>query len=76
MKVGVVYGGSSPEAKISCKTKDAVVNSLRNLSLDYEEIQLDCNFIKNIEKSGVEVVFNACHGLYGEDGRLSGMLDI
>mgnify|MGYP003337645508 CR=1 FL=1 len=46
MKVGVVYGGSSPEAKISCKTKDAVVNSLRNLSLDYEEIQLDCNFIK------------------------------
>ncbi len=76
MKVGVVYGGSSPEASISVKTKDSVVASLKRLGLKYEEIELNSDIVKNIEKLSIDIVFNACHGLHGEDGRLPGMLDI
>ncbi|MBL6621444.1 MAG: D-alanine--D-alanine ligase [Rickettsiales bacterium] len=76
MKVGVVYGGMSPEASISVKTKDSVVAALKRLGIKYEEIELNSDIVKNIEKLSINIVFNACHGLHGEDGRLPGMLDI
>ena len=41
------------------------------------EIDLDPrNFGKQLAESKAEVVFNAVHGLYGEDGRLQTLLEI
>ena len=76
MKVGVVYGGMSPEASISVKTKDSVVAALKRLGIKHEEIELNSDIVKNLQRLSIDVVFNACHGLHGEDGRLPGMLDI
>ena len=76
--VAVVMGGPSAEREVSLNTGAAVANALREYGYtNVVEIDLDPrNFGKQLAESKAEVVFNAVHGLYGEDGRLQTLLEI
>lgn len=76
--VAVVMGGPSAEREVSLNTGAAIANALREYGYtNVVEIGLDPrNFGKQLAESKAEVVFNAVHGLYGEDGRLQTLLEI
>ena len=75
--VAVVMGGPSAESEISLITGKAISIALRERGYEVKEINLDpCNFSEQVKASGAQVVFNAVHGLYGEDGRLQSALEM
>jgi len=76
-KIGVVMGGPSAEREVSLNTGAAIVNALREKNYDVVGIDLDpTHFVEQLRENGIEVVFNAIHGLFGEDGRLQGALEL
>lgn len=76
-KIGVVMGGPSAEREVSLNTGKAIVTALKEKEYDVVGIDLDPpHFVEQLRENGVEVVFNAIHGLFGEDGRLQGALEL
>lgn len=75
--VAVVMGGPSAEREVSLVTGAAIAGALREKGYNVTEIDLDPKKLaEQLEKCGAKVVFNAVHGLYGEDGRLSAVLEM
>lgn len=76
-KIAVVLGGPSKEREVSLKTGEAIYQAL--LSKNYNVVKLDLqpdNFASQLRENHIDVVFNAVHGLYGEDGSMQGLLDM
>ena len=76
--VAVVMGGPSAEREVSLNTGAAIASALREAGYtNVVELDLDPhNFAAQLAECKAEVVFNAVHGLYGEDGRLQTLLEI
>ena len=76
-RVAVVMGGPSKEREVSLNTGNAILNALKEKGYDAVAIDLDPeHIVDQLKASGAKVVFNAVHGLYGEDGRLQGILEM
>ncbi|MFA7068719.1 MAG: D-alanine--D-alanine ligase, partial [Acidaminococcaceae bacterium] len=76
-RVAVVMGGPSAEREISFMTGNAIVQGLREKGYDVVPIDLEpANLTQQLISSGATVVFNAVHGLYGEDGRMQSVLEM
>ena len=76
-RVAVVMGGPSKEREVSFRTGHAVMEALKSKGYDVTAIDLDPeNFAQQLKATGATVVFNAVHGLYGEDGRMQGCLEM
>ena len=75
-KIAVVYGGASNEREVSIKSKDAICKALDIAKKGYVAIELSKNLPKDLYNNNINLVINAMHGKYGEDGRLPAMLDI
>jgi D-alanine-D-alanine ligase len=75
-RVGVLSGGLSSEREISERSARSVVAALRERGYDVCEIAADRDVAHALRAAGVEVVFNALHGRYGEDGCIQGMLEV
>ncbi|MEG1727869.1 MAG: D-alanine--D-alanine ligase [Acidaminococcaceae bacterium] len=76
-KIAVVMGGPSAEREISLVTGAAIAQALREKNYEVETIDLEPkNFAQQLADSKAQVVFNAVHGLYGEDGRLQSVLEM
>lgn len=76
-KIGVIAGGPSAEADVSRNTGKAVVKALQTLGYDAEMIELvPDQFVRTMAEKKIDVVFNALHGKYGEDGILQGMCEM
>ena len=73
-KVLILAGGYSKEREISIKTAKAVFKQIKN---DYKCKILDPlnGFIKEIKKFKPNIIFNALHGRYGEDGYIQLILE-
>jgi D-alanine-D-alanine ligase len=71
-RVGVLMGGPSAERDVSLRSGAAVAKGLRARGYDVAEIILDSRSV-NIP-SGVEAVFIALHGEFGEDGGVQAIL--
>ncbi len=73
-KILILAGGYSVERDISIKKAKAVFNQIKN---DYKCKILDPKngFIKEIRKFKPNVIFNALHGRYGEDGYIQLILE-
>lgn len=74
-KIVIVEGGPSSEAEISRKTGSAIYNALKELN--HNVIKLEFNpetFTEDIKNLDVDIVFNAVHGKYGEDGYIAASL--
>ena len=82
-RVAVVYGGRSSEREVSLATGRAVGQALEARGhqvtmidpRDPQAPERHLDLLDAIERAGAEVVFNALHGTYGEDGCLQGLLD-
>lgn len=74
--VAVVLGGPSSEAEISRVTGGAIANALREKGYNAQEVELKpAELLADLKAMNAKVVFNAVHGMYGEDGRLQSMLE-
>ena len=75
-KILILAGGYSKEREISLKTANSVYKELRkNKKFKLEICEPDGNFLKKINKFRPNVVFNALHGQFGEDGYIQSILE-
>ena len=74
-KILILGGGYSKERSISLKSAKAVIKSVKN---EYKVRFVDpCNdFFKTVESFKPDVIFNALHGRFGEDGYIQSILEI
>ncbi|KYZ77108.1 D-alanine--D-alanine ligase [Anaerosporomusa subterranea] len=76
-KIAVLMGGPSAEREVSLNTGKAIQDALTVKGYEVVGIDLEpARFMEQINESGAEIVFNAVHGLYGEDGAVQGALDM
>jgi len=78
MKVLVLKGGISSEREVSLTSGKGVVEAAREEG--YEVVDYDFtgdieDLVVTIKREKPDVVFNALHGQYGEDGRIQSLLD-
>jgi len=76
MKIGVLMGGISNEREVSILSGQNVVKGLRGKGYDADPIIVRNDFEKRVnEYSKYDVLFNALHGYFGEDGQIQRILD-
>ena len=77
-KILVMMGGFSAEREVSLVTGAGVSEALKKIGYDVLSYDLKNinDFIKTIKDYKPDVVFNALHGNYGEDGTIQGLLDL
>ena len=76
-KIAVLVGGPSSEAEVSRRSGKNVFNALLQLGYKNTEIiEVDKNLTENLKTKKIEVVYNAMHGKYGEDGCIQGLLEV
>ena len=74
-RVTVLNGGWSAEREISLVTGQEVASALRGGGYEVTVIDAGENLSANITASNPDVVFNALHGRWGEDGCVQGLLE-
>lgn len=76
-KIIVLMGGPSSEAEISRLTGNAILKALKNKGHNAEGMEfVPETMVEDIKRSGCDIVFNAVHGKYGEDGRIAAALEM
>ncbi len=67
-KVLVVLGGTSGERKVSLASGKACIRALKNTGFSVSTFDPKKKKYNLIKKNKIDVIFNALHGKYGEDG--------
>lgn len=78
-KVGVLMGGMSSEREVSLNSGANVADALKQAGYDVFTIDVTADIpaiVATIEREKPDVLFNALHGKYGEDGCIQGLLDL
>ena len=73
--VAVLMGGLSAERSVSLSTGQECATALRQAGYNVVEIDAGVNLEKSLRKVNPDVVFNALHGRWGEDGCVQGILE-
>ena len=74
-KVLILSGGISKERLISLDTGLQVAKELRKNRYKVKISESDINLLKNINKFKPDIIFNALHGQFGEDGYIQTILE-
>ena len=74
--VAVLMGGLSREREVSMSSADGVIETLKSLSYIVTPIDVGNDIATVIANINPDVVFNALHGTFGEDGTIPALLDI
>ena len=74
-KILILSGGISKERLISLDTGNQVAKELRKNGYKIKISEPDVNLSSNIKKFKPDVIFNALHGQYGEDGYIQSVLE-
>jgi D-alanine-D-alanine ligase len=76
-RVAVLHGGISAEREVSLSSGRQVVAALREAGFDVRpvEVTADLGAVLAALDPKPDVVFNALHGRFGEDGVIQGVLD-
>ena len=77
-RVAVLYGGVSAEREVSLNSGKGVAAALyeRGFEVRLIDVGRDVGQLVSELTPPPEVVFNALHGQFGEDGRVQGVLDL
>ena len=75
-RVVVLKGGMSPERDVSLVSGAACAKALRGEGFSVTEIDVAPNLWEQLHEADPDVIFNALHGEWGEDGRVQGVLDL
>ncbi len=74
-KVAVLMGGPSAEREVSLSSGQECAAALRDEGFDVIEIDAGPDLAARLKDLSPDVVFNALHGRWGEDGCVQGMLE-
>ena len=74
-KIMVIYGGISAEREISIISSREIISSLRRLNYDVVKIDANLDLIDQIYANNPDIIFNALHGTWGEDGEVQKILE-
>ncbi len=74
--VALVMGGMSAEREVSLMSGKGIEKALRENGYQVTVIDLQRDIAEKLSAAKPDVVFNALHGTYGEDGCLQGLLEI
>jgi D-alanine-D-alanine ligase len=76
-RVAVLYGGISAERDVSLSSGKQVIIALRHAGFDVTPVLVgpDLRAVLAALDPAPDVVFNALHGRFGEDGTIQGVLD-
>ncbi len=76
-RVAVIYGGMSAERDVSLSSGRQVISALRIAGYDVVPVEVgsDLGALLRALDPRPDVVFNALHGRFGEDGAIQGVLD-
>ncbi|MEL7028047.1 MAG: D-alanine--D-alanine ligase, partial [Pseudomonadota bacterium] len=75
-RVAVLKGGWSPEREVSLVSGAKCAEALRASGFDVVEIDAGRGLADQLADAAPDVVFNALHGRWGEDGCVQGLLEI
>ena len=75
-KVAVLKGGPSAEREVSLSSGRECAAALREAGYEVVEIDAGADLSARLAEVSPDVVFNALHGVPGEDGTVQGMLDL
>jgi len=75
--VAVIMGGPSVEREVSLSTGRECAAALRDAEAGYEVVEVDAgrDLATRLAELSPDVVFNALHGRWGEDGCVQGLLE-
>jgi D-alanine-D-alanine ligase len=74
--VAVLMGGWSAERPVSLMSGEGVAKALESRGHKVTRIDMDRNVAARLAEAKADVVFNALHGVPGEDGTVQGMMDL
>lgn len=74
--VAVLMGGWSNERPVSLMSGNGVADALERVGYKVSRVDMDRNVAQVLAGLRPDVVFNALHGVPGEDGSVQGMLDL
>ncbi len=74
--VAVLMGGWSNERPVSLMSGNGVADALERVGYKVSRVDMDRNVATVLTAVRPDVVFNALHGVPGEDGSVQGMLDL
>ncbi|GLK50579.1 D-alanine--D-alanine ligase [Maricaulis virginensis] len=74
-RIAVLLGGLSPERDVSLVSGAACAKGLREKGYDVVEIDAGRDLYRQLEEAAPDIVFNALHGEWGEDGLVQGVLE-
>ena len=74
--VAVVMGGWSAEREISLISGEAVAAALARLGYEVSVIDADRDIAARLDEHGPDIIFNALHGRWGEDGCVQGIFEV
>jgi len=75
LKVAVVMGGPGAEREVSIESGTCVMRALAALGHEGRSLDFDGRFVDALREISPDVVFNALHGVGGEDGTIQGVLE-
>lgn len=76
LHVVVLMGGWSNERPVSLMSGEGVAKALESRGHEVTRIDMDRHVAARLAEAQPDVVFNALHGVPGEDGTVQGMLDL
>jgi D-alanine-D-alanine ligase len=74
--IAVLKGGMSSERDVSFVSGAACAKALRGEGYRVSEIDVSYNLWEQLQALSPDIIFNALHGDWGEDGRVQGVLDM
>lgn len=74
-KVVVLMGGPSAEREVSLSSGRECASALRGEGFDVVELDAGSDLCADLQKIAPDVIFNALHGRWGEDGCVQGLLE-
>jgi len=78
-RIAVIMGGLSGEREVSLSSGQGIVEALTRKGYEVQGIDLTADiesFVRELKAFKPDVVFNALHGVYGEDGCVQGLLNL
>ncbi len=74
--IAVLMGGWNSEREVSLRSGEAACEAIIKLGYKVTKIDFSRQIFKHLEEVRPDIIFNALHGTYGEDGRIQGICDI
>ncbi|PLS22440.1 D-alanine--D-alanine ligase [Neptunicoccus cionae] len=74
-RVTVLQGGPSAEREVSLSSGHEVAKALRTEGYEVTELDAGPDLMADLRATNPDVVFNALHGRWGEDGCVQGILE-